>query len=144
VGFFEHYWTIESVIQPGVRASEGELPEKASVCGITEGPGAAWVIPVDDLGGGAVVSGEAAGREVVAFLDSTGDVAAYEAPPLPVDRDGDAVVDAEGTRWTATREELQSDAGGNRDRIAGRHGLWFAFRTHYNEAHVLSGTAAGE
>lgn len=137
VGFFDHYWTNESVIQPGVRKADGELPEKASVYGVTEGSRAAWVIPVDDLDAETVIAGEAAGREVVAFLDATGDVAVYEAPPTPVERTTDGLVDAEGTTWVATREELRSDAGGVRQRVPGRHGLWFAFRTHYDGAHVL-------
>ncbi|WP_435064380.1 DUF3179 domain-containing (seleno)protein [Halobaculum sp. EA56] len=144
VGFFEHYWTKESVIQPGVRSESGPLPEKASVYGVTEGSRAAWVIPVDDLDDESVIAGEAAGREVVALLDATGDVAVYEAPPLPVERTDGRLVDADGTQWTVTREELRGDGGETRERVPGRHGLWFAFRTHYDETHVLPGPTDDE
>jgi hypothetical protein len=139
IGFFRHYWDDESVVQPGVRAADGDLPEKASVYGIAEGGEAVWVVPVDDLTDGGVIAGEAAGRAVVAFLDATDDVAVYEAPPTPVERtdDGRELVDADGTTWTVAREELRAPSGETRARVPGRHGLWFAFRTHYDEAHVL-------
>jgi hypothetical protein len=59
------------------------------------------------------------------------------APPTPVERTDEAIVDADGESWTVTRTELRSLTGDNRERIPGRHGLWFAFRTHYDETHVL-------
>jgi hypothetical protein len=136
VGFFDHYWNREEIVQPGVKRADGELPEKASVYGITEGE-EVWVVPVDDLGDDEVLVAEAGGRQVLAMLDPTGDVAVYEAPPAPVERTSEGLVDADGTGWAVTRNELRSDAGETRARIAGRHGLWFAFRTHYEAAHVL-------
>ncbi|MBX0325463.1 DUF3179 domain-containing protein [Halomicroarcula sp. F13] len=137
VGFFEHYWNREEIVQPGVQRADDRLPEKASVYGITgSDPDAVWVVSVEDLDADDVVSGTVGGQEVVAFLDATGDVAVYESPPTPVERTADGLVDGEGTEWLVERNALRAD-GATRDRIAGRHGLWFAFRTHYETAHVL-------
>jgi hypothetical protein len=136
LGFFRHYWENEQVVQPGVRRADGDLPEKASVYGITDGS-VVWVVAIDDLDSASVIAGKAAGREVVALLDATGDVAVYAAPPTPVERTTDGLVDGEGTAWRVTRTELQTDSGETRERVPGRHGLWFAFRTHYETAHVL-------
>ncbi|MCG1003260.1 MULTISPECIES: DUF3179 domain-containing (seleno)protein [Halobacterium] len=135
IGFFRHYWNNEDVVQPGVQQADGELPEKTDVYGLVSADASeVWVIPVDDFDDPLV--GTVDGREVVAVRDATGDVAVYEAPPTPVERDGDALVGAEGTAWTVTRNELRAGEA-TRERIPGRHGLWFAFRTHYDDAHVL-------
>ncbi|WP_256544980.1 DUF3179 domain-containing (seleno)protein [Halobellus inordinatus] len=145
IDFFEHYWNREEIVQPGVRREDGPLPEKASVYGITDDdPDEVWVVPIDDLRerDGGVLEAEVAGRDVVALLDATDDVAVYEAPLTSVERvedgDGVALVGVDGTRWELTRNELRSDDGETRARIPGRHGLWFAFRTHYETAHVLT------
>jgi len=142
VGFFEHYWNREEIVQPGVERAADRLPETESVYGITgSDPGEVWVLPVDDLRerDDGIFTTEVDGRTVVALLDATDDVAVYESPPAPVERvaDGTALVGADGTRWQISRNELGSDAGGTRARIPGRHGLWFAFRTHYETAHVI-------
>jgi hypothetical protein len=135
IGFFRHYWNDEDAIQPGVNREEGELPEKADVYGIVGADGTeVWVVPEDAVDEPLV--GTVDGRDVVAVRDPTGDVAVYEAPPAPVEWDGDVLVDGEGTRWTVERNELEAD-GATLARIPGRHGLWFAFRTHYDDAHVL-------
>jgi len=145
VDFFEHYWNREGIVQPGVRREEDRLPEKESVYGITgDDPDEVWVVPIGDLRerDGGVLTAEIDGRPVVALLDATDDVAVYEAPPTPVERvaddDGITLVDADGMRWQLSRNELQSEEGAVRDRIPGRHGLWFAFRTHYDTAHVVA------
>lgn len=79
--------------------------------------------------------------EAIETLAEVGDVAIFEAPPAPVERvaddDGIALVDTDGTRWRFARNELRSGGGQPRDRIPGRHGLWFAFRTHYDTAHAF-------
>jgi hypothetical protein len=137
IGFFRHYWNEESVVQPGVRTTDdGDLPEKASVYGITEGS-TAWVIPETELAEDDVLVGTVAGRQVVALRDATGDVAVYDAPSTQLDRRGDGLIDENGRTWTVTRSEIRGPDGSAHDRIAGRHGLWFAFRTHYDETHVL-------
>lgn len=56
--------------------------------------------------------------------------------PTPLDIRGETLVDSDGPVWTITRNELRTD-GDARRRIPGRHGLWFAFRTHFEDAHVL-------
>ena len=145
VDFFEHYWNREEIVQPGVRREEGPLPEKASVYGIVANdPDEVWVVSIDDLreSDSGVLEAEIGDRDVVALLDATDDVAVYEAPPGPVERvetdEGDvALVDSEGVEWRLARNELRSADGDSRERIPGRHGLWFAFRTHYETAHVL-------
>ena len=138
VGFFEHYWNREEIVQPGVRRADGELPEKESVYGLVSDDGReVWVVPVEAVSEGGLVVGEAGGRDVVALLDATNDVAVYEAPPGPVERADEGLVDADGTLWQLTRDELVADTGETRERVPGRHGLWFAFRTHYDEARVL-------
>jgi hypothetical protein len=143
IDFFEHYWNREEIVQPGVRREDGPLPEKASVYGITgDDPDEVWVVPIDDLRDGGVLEAAVAGRDVVALLDATDDIAVYEAPSTSVERveggDGVALVGADGTRWELTRNELRSDDGETRARIPGRHGLWFAFRTHYETVHILA------
>ncbi|WP_256307449.1 DUF3179 domain-containing (seleno)protein [Halobellus litoreus] len=145
VDFFEHYWNREEIVQPGVRREEGPLPEKASVYGIVaDDPDEVWVVSIDDLreSDSGVLEAEIGDRDVVALLDATDDVAVYDAPPGPVERvetdEGDvALVDGEGFEWQLSRNELRSADGDSRERIPGRHGLWFAFRTHYETAHVL-------
>ena len=135
IGFFRHYWNNEDAIQPGVRQADGELPEKADVYGlVSEAASEVWVVPVEDFDDPLVADVD--GRAVVAIRDGTGDVAVYEAPPAPVEWQGAVLVDADGTEWTVERNELHAD-GATRERIPGRHGLWFAFRTHYDAAHVL-------
>ncbi|QLG64163.1 DUF3179 domain-containing (seleno)protein [Halorarum salinum] len=138
LGIFRHYWENGDVVQPGVRREEGELPEKAEVYGVVgDEASEVWVVPRDALADMNVVTGEAAGREVVAFLDATDDVAVYEAPPTPVELVADGLRDAEGDLWAVHRNELHSQDGETRERVVGRHGLWFAFRTHYDRATVL-------
>jgi hypothetical protein len=142
VDFFEHYWNREEIVQPGVRKDDDRLPEKESVYGVTgSDPDEVWVVPIDDLrDGDGVLTAEIDARPVVALLDATDDIAVYEAPPTPIERvadnEGIGLVDADGTRWRLSRNELQSEEG-TRERIPGRHGLWFAFRTHYDTAHVV-------
>ena len=142
LGIFRHYWENEDVVQPGVRRDDDRRPEKAEVYGVTgDDTDAVWVFPVEAVREYGLVSGTVDGREAVAVADATGDVAVYEAPPLPadvVDDGGEALVDADGTRWALTRDALVSDAGdGRRERLVGRHGLWFAFRSQYDEATVV-------
>lgn len=134
IGFFRHYWNDEAAVQPGVEQAESELPEKADVYGlVSEDAGEVWVVPEDF---DAPLVATVHGREIVALRDATGDVAVYEAPPTPVELAEDALVDGDGTNWTVARNELRAN-GATRERIPGRHGLWFAFRTHYDDAAVL-------
>jgi hypothetical protein len=139
VGFFEHYWTREDVIQPGVRTVDGALPEKASVYGVTGGdPGSIRIYPVDAVREHGPFADEIDGRPVVVLTDSTGDVAVYEAPPRPVERVDEGLVDAEGARWEVRRDALVA-GDERRERVAGRHGLWFAFRTQYPDPTIVDG-----
>ena len=144
IDFFEHYWNREEIVQPGVKRDTDRLPEKASVYGVTGDPDEVWVVSIDDLRDrdARVLASDIDGRSVVALLDATDDIAVYDAPPTPVERveddEGIALVDADGTQWRLARNELRAVGGETRDRIPGRHGLWFAFRTHYETAHVLS------
>ena len=141
LGIFRHYWENEDVIQPGVRREDDRLPEKAEVYGVTgEDPNAVWVFPVDTVRERGVVAGDVDGRDVVAVADPTGDVAVYEAPALPLEAEagdaGRAFVDGDGTRWELTRDALVAGEERN-ERVVGRHGLWFAFRSQYDEATVV-------
>ncbi|ARS88981.1 DUF3179 domain-containing (seleno)protein [Natrarchaeobaculum aegyptiacum] len=143
VGFFEHYWTDENAIQPGLETDDGELPEKTAVYGVPADDGSTiHVYPVDDIGADEVVIDEIDDRTVVVCRDATGDVAVYEAPPTPLERDGEVVVDAAGDRWRLIHQGLVADEECDDDgremlpRVAGRHGLFFAFRTQYDEVVV--------
>ncbi len=139
IGFFEHYWTREDVVQPGVRTEDSELPEKAEVYGVTGGdPGSIRVYPVEAVREHGPFADEIDGRQVVVVIDNTDDVAVYEAPPLPVDRQEDSLVDGNGTAWQLRRDGLVAN-GNRRERVAGRHGLWFAFRTQYPNPTVVTG-----
>ena len=139
LGIFRHYWENEDVIQPGVEKAESELPEKAEVYGVTgDDPNRAHVYPVEAVAE-SLITDTIDGQEVVVLQDATGDVAVYEAPPLPVERDGEELVDSEGRRWTVERDALR--AGDDElARVPGRHGLWFAFRSQYEESVVVDGT----
>ena len=140
LGIFRHYWKNEDVVQPGVRTVESGLPEKAEVYGVTgDDPDRIHVYPVKAVAERGPFGDEIDGREVVVMEDATGDVSVYEAPPMPVERDGDGLVDADGGRWTIDREALRS-GGEERERVAGRHGLWFAFRSQYDDPVVVNGT----
>jgi len=139
LGIFRHYWESDGAVQPGVRVDESELPEKAEVYGLVSADASeVWVVPKADLDADTAITGTVDGREVVALLDRTDDVAVFEGVPTPVERTDAGVRDAEGVEWSLSRNELRAD-GATRERIAGRHGLWFAFRTHYDAAHVLGG-----
>lgn len=138
IGFFEHYWNKEEIVQPGVHREDSALPEKADVYGLTSSDGSeVWVVPVSAVSESGVVVSEADRRDIVAVLDATSDVAVYEAPPRPVERVDDGLIDSDGTLWSVTRTELVSTGGDTRERISGRHGLWFAFRTHYDDAYII-------
>ena len=139
LGIFRHYWENEDVIQPGVERADDRLPEKAEVYGVTgEDPDRVWAFPVESVRERGVLAGDVDGRDVVAVLDGTGDVAVYEAPALPVERDDGALVDDDGVRWELTHDALVAGEG-RRERVVGRHGLWFAFRSQYDEATVVEG-----
>ncbi|WP_074854593.1 DUF3179 domain-containing (seleno)protein [Natrinema salifodinae] len=147
IGFFRHYWNDEDAVQPGVETADGALPEKTDVYGVTTDDGTTVrVYPVDDVPDDGVWTDEIDGRSVVVLRDETGDVAVYEAPPTPVERDDDALVDAEGTRWRPGRQALAGEReergesgepdGRERPRMPGRHGLFFAFRSQYETVEV--------
>ncbi|QSW97695.1 DUF3179 domain-containing (seleno)protein [Haloterrigena alkaliphila] len=138
IGFFRHYWNDADAVQPGLETGDGQLPEKTDVYGVTtDGGSTIRVYPVDEIGDDAVETDELGGRSVVVLRDATDDVAVYEAPPTPVERDGDALVADDGTRWRITREALVSEADGSeRPRVSGRHGLFFAFRSQYDAVEV--------
>jgi len=140
LGIFRHYWESEEAVQPGVRVEDSELSETARVYGlVAEDGNEVWVVPESTLEDEGVLAGSVDGRDVVAVLDATGDVAVFEGVPTPVERTDSGVRDGEGVEWTLSRNALTAagDAGERRARVAGRHGLWFAFRTHYDAAHIL-------
>lgn len=139
LGIFRHYWENEDVVQTGVRREESALPEKEPVYGVVgDDEETVHVFPVAAVRDCGVLSTEIDGRDVVAVIDRTDDVAVYAAPPLSAERDGDTLIDANGTRWDLTREALVA-GDERRERIAGRHGLWFAFRSQYNDAQPITG-----
>jgi hypothetical protein len=151
-----HYWENDDVFHPGVRAAASALDDRTYVYGVDAADGL-HAYPVDAVREHWPVVDEVDGRRVVAVpLDD--DVAVYDAPDGPLERgtvdadgsdgrDGDAVlVDADGRRLRPTHDALVSDAeaGGDArthgDRVSGRHGLWLAFRPHYETVHVVDGT----
>ncbi len=136
IGIFRHYWENESVVQPGVEAAESELPEKERVYGVTTEFDGTRIYPTDALHRKGVIVDEKSSNPHIVLEDPTGDVAVYRAPPFPVERDGNTLVDADGGNWTITREELVS-RDETLDRIPGRHGLWFAFRSQYDDLTVV-------
>jgi hypothetical protein len=140
LGIFEYYWESEDAIQPGLRTAESELPEQASVYGVSGStPDRVHVFPVETVEREGVVVHEVDGESIVATVDQTGDVATYEAPPRPVEREGDALVDKNEHRWRITADGLErADGTASCDRITGRHGLWYAFRTGYDDPVVAT------
>jgi len=136
-GFIKrHYWENEDAQHPGVREPEDGLGGKTYVYGVESGEGLG-VYPVDSIRENEPVVDAAGGGDVVAVMES-GDVAVYEAPALPVEREGDELVDADGGRWRIAHDGLYRD-GEILDRIAGRHGLWLSFRPHYENYTVVTG-----
>ena len=137
LGIFRHYWENEDVIQPGVRQASSQLPEKTEVYGVTgDDPNRVWVFPLAAVRSHGPVTGEIDGEPVVALVDPTDDVAVYRAPPLPVEDVNEGLRDADGTVWTVTPDALVAD-GARYERLVGRHGLWFAFRSQYDAATVI-------
>lgn len=141
VGIFRHYWGNENVVQPGVEAADGPLSEKADVYGVTTGDDGdeVRIYPIDAVAERDVIVDEIDGERVVVLEDATGDVAVYYAPPFPVERRGNTVLDGEGTEWRIARNALVAE-GDRRERIPGRHGLWFAFRVQYRDPTVVTGS----
>lgn len=140
VGFFRHYWEREDITQPGVKRVDGALPEKERVYGVVgDDPTTVHVYPIEAVESHEPLTDEIDGRSVVVVTGVRGDdIAAYESPPRPIERDGDELVDGDGTRWEITRHGLIAN-GERRDRVAGRHGLWFAFRIQYDNHHIVVG-----
>jgi hypothetical protein len=138
IGFFDHYWNDESAIQPGVTTAEGQLPEKTDVYGIASDDGSTVrVYPVEGVPADGAATDEVDDRTLVVLCDPTGDVAVYESPPTPVERDGDVLTGADGERWRLTRDALVSvDGDRTHARVPGRHGLFFAFRSQYETVEV--------
>ncbi|GAB7021119.1 DUF3179 domain-containing (seleno)protein [Halostagnicola bangensis] len=139
IGIFRHYWENESVVQPGVEAAESELPEKERVYGVTTEPDGTRIYPTEAVRREGIIVDDDSSDPRVVLEDPTGDVAVYRAPPLPVERNGNALVDDDQREWTIAREELAS-RGETLDRVPGRHGLWFAFRSQYEDLTVIAGS----
>lgn len=148
-----HYWENDDVFHPGVRAESSALDDRTYVYGVDASDGL-HAYPVDAVREAWPVADAVDGRRVVA-LPFDGDVAVYEAPDAPLSRDdeGDGngggsrdgetvLVDGEGRRWTPTHDALVPEGGRDDegaatcDRVPGRHGLWLAFRPHYDTVHV--------
>lgn len=139
IGFFRHYWESEDAVQPGVKVVDGEISDKEVVYGVTgHDPEMIHVFPVETVRDKGPLVDELDGRTVIALIDANDDVAVYEAPAIPIEREDGDLVDAEGGRWTVTRAGLVSDDD-QRERLPGRHGLWFAFRSQYDDAFVVTG-----
>ncbi|MFC6719265.1 DUF3179 domain-containing (seleno)protein [Natrialbaceae archaeon GCM10025810] len=137
VGFFQHYWNDENAIQPGLRTGDGKLPEKTDVYGVTSDDGSTVrVYPVEDVPTEGLWTDEIDGHGAVVVRDATDDVAVYEAPPSPLERDGETIADADGVRWRLESDALVGDDGRELPRIPGRHGLFFAFRSQYDTVEV--------
>jgi hypothetical protein len=148
-----HYWENDDVFHPGVRAEESVLDDRTYVYGV-DAADALYAFPVDVVREHWPVTTILDGRSVVA-LPVDGDVAVYDAPDDPVERatddddpgDESVVVDAEGRGWRPTHDALVHEDGrddegaATRDRVPGRHGLWLAFRPHYETVHVVDPTA---
>ncbi|WP_458209413.1 DUF3179 domain-containing (seleno)protein [Haladaptatus sp. NG-SE-30] len=158
-----HYWENDSVTHPGVKASESDdsdengekdehaLGDKEYVYGV-EHDETVHVYPVDWVAERGVVADELDGQSVVILGNGT-DVAVYEAPPFPLSRSGDSLEDGSGTTWKITRDALVGEteapevAGSEAttveddsprlERVPGRHGLWLAFRTSYDDWRIV-------
>lgn len=143
LGFFRHYWEDESVIQPGVERAESALPEKEPVYGVIgENPEKVHIYPVAAVREHGVLTDELDGLQIVVTLNEMDDVAVYEAPPLPVAFADGVLCDGEGNGWKLTGKALVPDGDSEserRERVSGRHGLWFAFRSQYDDPHVVTG-----
>ncbi|MFB6297729.1 MAG: DUF3179 domain-containing (seleno)protein [Salinirussus sp.] len=134
-GFIKrHYWENGGAIHPGVRAVDGILDGKTYVYGVETDDGLR-VYPAESVRANEPVVDDGGDRTLVAVVVA-GDIAVYEAPSLPVERDGDALVGADGSRWVIATDGLHGD-GGTLDRVPGRHGLWLSFRPHYDEYTVV-------
>ena len=137
IGFFQHYWNNENAIQPGVEAEEGPLSEKESVYGVIgEDPNTVHVYPIEAIRERDFIVDELDGREIIVLADDTDDIAVYEAPKTPLKRDNGHIFNAEGRRWSIAHHALIS-GDNQRDRVPGRHGLWFAFRSQYDDPKVI-------
>ncbi|WP_164974805.1 DUF3179 domain-containing (seleno)protein [Halegenticoccus tardaugens] len=140
IGFFRHYWNDENAVQPGLGTEEGQLPEKTDVYGVVTDDGATvHVYPIEEIDENTVETDVIDGRAIVVLRDPANDVAVYEAPPTPVERDSETLVDDNSERWKVAHDALVSKADSRElSRIPGRHGLFFAFRSQYDHVEVGS------
>ncbi|WP_323677173.1 DUF3179 domain-containing (seleno)protein [Halorubellus sp. PRR65] len=143
-----HYWENDDVFHPGVRAEESALDDRTAVYGVESDDGLHAFV-VERVRDAWPVADEIDGRAVVA-LPFDGDVAVYDAPGGSLERadaadDGAVLVDGDGRRWRPTHDALvpADDEGSPRDRVSGRHGLWLAFRPHYETVHVAGTDSPG-
>ena len=151
-----HYWENEDVFHPGVRDEASVLDDRTYVYGVDAADGL-HAFPLESVRTEWPVVESVDGQDVVA-LPLDGDVAVYDSPPRPLERASDVVDaddtvlrDAAGRRWQATHDALvPADEGASpRERVPGRHGLWLAFRPHYETVHVVgtdstAGSVEGE
>lgn len=138
IGFFRHYWDNENAIQPGLTTKEGQLPEKTNVYGVVaDGKATVHVYPVEVIDEDTIETDEIDGRSVAILRSPTNDIAVYEAPSIPVERDGETLIDADGEYWNITHDALISETDDQElPRVAGRHGLFFAFRSQYEHIEI--------
>lgn len=137
-GFIKtEYWDNPDILHPGITPEDGGLDEKEYVYGV-EGDDGGHVYPVQAIEQNEPVTDTIDGDDVVVVTESS-DVAIYQAPPLPIERRGDVLVDANGTQWRIEHDGLVTEQE-TKDRITGRHGLWLSFRPHYDEFVIVTGT----
>lgn len=138
IGATRHFWENPDVTGPGVKVEEGELPEKEYVYGIEDQSGTLHVYSIEDVRNSGFVLDDIDDQQAVILIGPGGDIAAYERPSTPLELEDDIVIDGEGTEWEINFNELLDSAGTTLPRLSGHHGLFFAFRSHFDDITVVS------
>jgi hypothetical protein len=129
-----HYWDRDDILLPGLEKNETTLGDTDLIFGISTEDDHLFAYSIETVHAEEPIIDEISDRSVVILKDGRGAVA-YEAPPEPVGRDENSVIDSRNTRWKITRQKLVSD-GQTRDRVPGHEGMWWSFRPKYDNVTI--------
>lgn len=130
-----HYWDRDDILLPGLERNQTPIDDTDHVFALQAGEDTVRVYPVNFVHDSEPLVDTVADRDVVVIRRGRG-VAAYEAPPAPVDREGDTLVDGDGSTWEIEQERL---VGADRtlDRVTGNAGMWWAIRPKFETLDIL-------
>lgn len=130
-----HYWDREDILLPGLKRNTASLDDTEKILALQSGEDSVRVYPVNYVHDHEPIIDSINGQEIVVIRRGEG-VAVYDAPPTPVERDGDQLIDADEDVWRIELDRLVG-ATEERDRRTGDLGMWWAIRPKFNEAEIV-------